>query len=123
MPPPPYVCAVPQHWLNHVVGDGQCVAFVRTAANVPATAQWRRGSHVKGDATIAQGTAIATFDPDGAYGNHTDGRSHAAIYDGQDDEGLSVYDQWKGQNVHRRLVRFGGATPADDGAAFYVIMT
>jgi hypothetical protein len=31
------------------------------------------GELVKGNMTIAPGTAIATFDADGRYGNHTDG--------------------------------------------------
>ena len=48
--------------------------------------------------TIAPGTAIATFDADGRYGNHTDGRSHAAIYLGQDASGIQVLDQWVGRN-------------------------
>ena len=43
---------------------------------------------------LRPGTAIATFDPDGRYGNHTDGRSHAAIYLGQDATGIRVIDQW-----------------------------
>jgi len=32
-----------------------------------------------GNMTILPGTAIATIDDDGRYGNHTDGRSHAAF--------------------------------------------
>lgn len=41
---------------------------------------------------MVPGTAIATFDPSGKYGNHTDGRSHAAIYLGQDATGIQVLD-------------------------------
>jgi len=30
----------------------------------------------------------------------------------QDDHGIWVYDQWRGQPVHKRLIRFeGGAVP------------
>ncbi|ELY6337408.1 BPSL0067 family protein, partial [Cronobacter sakazakii] len=35
-----------------------------------------------------------TFDGNNHYGNHTDGRSHAAIYLGQDANGIQVLDQW-----------------------------
>jgi hypothetical protein len=97
----------------------------RTAASTPTTPSWRRGVQVKGNAAVKSGTAIATFDPNGLYGNHTDGRSHAAIYLGQDEVGLNVLDQWASpniQNVHQRPIRFGGGTPVNDGNAFYVVL-
>ena len=90
----------PEKYLGQSVGDGECVAFVRAAAHVPQTALWRRGRLAKGDATVPRGAAIATFDPDGRYGNHTDGRSHAAIYLSQDEHGLTVLDQWRQPSIH-----------------------
>lgn len=59
---------------------------------MPHTAAWQRGALVKGNVNMVPGTAIATFDPSGKYGNHTDGRSHAAIYLGQDATGIQVLD-------------------------------
>src|ERR1700760_2325896 len=67
----PYVAAAPEAWLGQKVGSGQCVAYVELAANAPHTAEWKRGTLVKGaDANILPGTVIATFDADGTYGNH-----------------------------------------------------
>lgn len=111
--------------MGKVIGTGQCVAFVEHAATTPLTASWKQGRLVKGDTTVAQGTAIATFDPTGAYGNHTDGRSHAAIYVSQNAQGLVVYDQWTGQPVHQRTVWFRDSSytghAVNDGNQFYVI--
>lgn len=110
--------------LGKTIGSGQCVAFVEAAAKTPHTAQWTRGRIVAGDATIAEGTAIATFDPAGTYGNHTDGRSHGAIYVSQvAGQGLAVYDQWLGQPVHQRTIHFRNGTglAVNDGSQFYVI--
>jgi hypothetical protein len=110
--------------LGKVIGTGQCVAFVEAAAKTRHTAEWNRGGIVAGDTTIAEGTAIATFDPDGTYGNHTDGRSHGAIYVSQvAGQGLLVYDQWLGQPVHQRTIHFRNGTglAVNDGNQFYVI--
>jgi hypothetical protein len=118
------VSDIQQNYLTKVIGSGQCVAFVEAAAKTPLTAQWKRGRIVAGDATIPEGTAIATFDPAGTYGNHTDGRSHGAIYVSQvAGQGLVVYDQWLGQAVHQRIVHFrnGVGTAVNDGSQFYVI--
>jgi hypothetical protein len=122
-----YTASVPdiqQNYLGKVIGSGQCVAFVEAAAKAPLTAQWTRGRIVAGDTTIPEGTAIATFDPAGTYGNHMDGRSHGAIYVSQiAGQGLDVYDQWLGQPVHQRTIHFrNGAGPAvNDGDQFYVV--
>jgi hypothetical protein len=118
----PYIAASPQERLGEVVGSGQCVAYVQAAAAAPHTSKWKRGRLVKNDMSLARGTAIATFDPDGTYGNHTDGRSHAAIYLRQDENGLTVVDQWLGQPVHERHIRFGGSRPVNDGDQFHVIL-
>ncbi len=72
---------------------------------------------------MPKGTAIATFDTDGTYGNHTDGRSHAAICHEELPEGLLVWDQWFKHPVAPRLIRFknGSGLACDDGDQFYVI--
>lgn len=122
----------PQSYLNQAVGTGQCVALVEAACPaMPHTAGWRKGQQVKGN-SIPWGTAIATFDPDGTYANHTDGRSHAAIFLTKDDKGLYVLDQWLGQPVHLRQIMFRGltitgasamGTAVNNGDCFSVIET
>ncbi len=117
---------IQQKYLGQAIGSGQCVAFVELAAKTPNTAAWKRGRLVAGDMTIPEGTAIATFDPAGTYGNHTDGRSHGAIYVSQiAGQGLDVYDQWLGQPVHQRIVHFRDSSytghAVNDGNQFYVI--
>jgi hypothetical protein len=85
-------------YLNQYVGSGQCVALVQTAdSSVGLTATWTQGSAVQGDTSLQPGTAIATFGPNGTYTNSTDGSSHAAIYLGQNAQGIQVEDQWLGQ--------------------------
>lgn len=116
-----YIAANPGHLLGQAVGTGQCVAFVQAVSGAPHTSQWRRGARAKGNASLASGTAIATFDANGTYGNHTNGTSHAAIYLAQDSTGLGVYDQWLGQPVHHRVIRFGGTPEVNDGNEFFVI--
>ena len=121
----PYVAARPEDFLGKLVGNGQCVAFVQKASRAPVTKEWKRGNLVKGDTTVAKGTAIATFDPNGRYGNHTDGSSHAAIYMGQDNKGLNVLDQFvvpQDHPVQPRTLRFGGKPAANNGDAFFVIV-
>jgi hypothetical protein len=72
------------------------------------------GARVRGNPHIAPGTAIATFEPDGSYTSETG--NHAAIYLTQDDQGIWVYDQWQGQPVHKRLIRFEGGAGAKQGS-------
>jgi hypothetical protein len=114
----------PERYLDQAVDGGQCVAFVRKVAGAPHTSYWRPGVPVA-MTDIATGTAIATFDRSGRYGNHTDGRSHAAIYVQTHGAGIRVWDQWKGQPVHQRVIRWkDGVPPAcDDASQFYVIET
>jgi hypothetical protein len=112
-------------YAGRVVGDGHCVAFVRAVTGLPATRAWRRGEYVRGAENMPKGTAIATFDASGSYGNHTDGRSHAAILIARASDGLLVWDQWKGQPVHQRVIRYRGGQgdPVNDGDAFHVVAT
>jgi hypothetical protein len=120
-----YIATTPETYQNTVAGSGQCVAFVEKASGAPLTSLWTRGVQARRDLTIQPGTAIATFDVNGKYTNSTDGTSHAAIYVGQNSVGLLVWDQWTGQPVHQRTIRFQGGAPGvrpvNDGDAFYVI--
>lgn len=120
----PYIATNPETYAGQAVGSGQCVAFVEKSSGAPLTSSWSQGAKVKG-ATLAAGTAIATFGAAGKYTNSTDGTSHAAIYIGQNAAGIQVWDQWLGQPVHQRTLRFQGGAPGvkpvNDGDAFYVI--
>jgi hypothetical protein len=121
----PYIAASPEAFEGRVVGAGHCVEFVKAAAGVPRTTAWQRGDEVRGNPQIARGTAIATFESDGSYTSVAG--NHAAIYLSQDDRGIWVYDQWQGQPVHRRLIRFDGGSggkwgsKSNDGKGFAVI--
>ena len=113
-----FVAQDPGSFEGKVVGDGQCVAFVRAATSAPETAKWKEGAKAKGN-TITKGVAIATF-VDGVYPSASTG-NHAAIYVSQDAAGITVWDQWKGQPVHKRVIRFKGTGGSNDGDAFSVI--
>lgn len=117
-----WVAANPARYAGQVIDTGHCVRFVQTAAGAPHTSRWRRGTRVRG-AAVAPGTAIATFDPSETYGNHTDGRSHAAILVAEQGDGLRVWDQWKGHPVGQRTIRWRGGqgTANNDGDAYFVI--
>jgi hypothetical protein len=121
----PYIAARPEAFEGRVIGAGYCVDFVKAAAGLPRTAAWEEGPQVRGNPRIARGTAIATFESDGSYTSESG--NHAAIYLSQDDRGIWVYDQWQGQPVHKRLIRFEGGSGAkwgsksNDGRRFAVI--
>jgi hypothetical protein len=121
----PYIAARPEVFEGKVIGAGHCVDFVKAAAGVPQTGAWREGAEVRGNPHIARGTAIATFEPDGSYTSESG--NHAAIYLYQDGRGIWVYDQWRGQPVHKRLILFDGGSGAkrgsksNDGRRFAVI--
>jgi hypothetical protein len=121
----PYIAASPEAFEGRVMGAGYCVDFVKAAAGVPRTVAWQEGIQVRGNPHIAPGTAIATFGSDGSYTSETG--NHAAIYLHQDDDGIWVYDQWQGQPVHKRLIRYEGGSGAkrgsksNDGRRFAVI--
>jgi len=117
----PYICQTPELFEGKKIGSGQCVAFVQQCAGAPTTGVWQQGQKVKGSSMLSKGTAIATF-VDGHYPNHASG-NHAAIYVSHDDDGIEVWDQWSGQTVHRRRIRFkgGSGSASNDGDQFYVI--
>ena len=118
----PHVSTIHKRYYGTVAGNGHCVALVRECTGLGHTSTWRRGDPVRGS-DLQPGTAIATFDDDGTYGNHTDGRSHAAILLAQTADGLLVCDQWVGQPTHERTIqcRAGSGDAVNDGDAFYVI--
>lgn len=120
----PYVARNPRAYIKGSrVADGQCARLVQVATGAPHTTEWRQGEQVQGNAAVRPGTAIATFDDDGQYHNHTDGRSHAALYLGEVDEGIQVVDQWVTHNPDERTIHFrnDGAQKADRGECFFVV--
>lgn len=118
----PYICADPESMEGKSIGDGHCVKFVQACAGAPRTASWEEGTKVQGSTGIAKGTVIATFE-DGKYPNRSTG-NHAAVYMSHDEKGIVVYDQWKGQPVHSRVIRFrnGKTISSNDGSWFSVVM-
>jgi len=96
---------------------GECVSFVKVCTkDYRPTSAWRKGRQVK-RASLQIGTAIATFaGPGQSYSGH------AAIYVGQDNNGIQVWDQWVKQPVHQRTIRWnGGPKISNNGDSFYVI--
>lgn len=82
-------------------------------------------------APVAKGAGIATF-PRGKitfemewiwiYGSLLgEYYGHAAIYVGQNSEGIQVWDQWVGHPVSTRTIRWDGAELPNNGNSFYVI--
>lgn len=119
----PHIAANPERLTGRVVGNGHCVAYVREIAGMPHTSRWYRGKKVRGS-HCDSGTIIATFDADtGRYGNHVDGRSHAAVLVAETAGGLTVYDQWVGQPVHQRTLHFraGQGVPVNDGDVYFTV--
>ena len=116
----PYVAHPPAEQRHNPDFCGQCVSYVTTVCStIPVnTGKWKKGVPVKGTATIAEGTAIATFDQNGSYVGHT------AIYVKQDDAGIHVYDQWitgAGKAVGPRLIRWNGSGVSNRGDGFHVV--
>jgi hypothetical protein len=120
-----WIAKDPEAFAGQTVGSGHCVDFARQASGAPHTSQWRPGAGVNTPtAELRPGMLIATFDPDGTYGNHTDGRSHAAVYMGrQENGGLLVWDCWRGQPVHQRTIRAkaGAGLACDDADRFAIV--
>lgn len=112
-----------QQFLGQSVGNGQCVALVQAAdPSVGQTRTWTQGAAVQGNTNLQPGTVIATFDGSGQYANATDGSSHAAIYLGQNEQGIQVEDQWLNHPTSTRTIPWSSTTgAANTGSAFYVI--
>lgn len=121
----PFKAALAEAGLGHPYGSGQCAA-VRNLAGAPPTGQWIRGDPVRGNVGLTPGTLIANFQGPGNTYSSAPPWSHTAIYVGQDDSGLIVYDQWtmgvsQPHVLSKRTLRFGGRGPANNGDLFYVI--
>lgn len=118
-----FIALDPQRHAGRSIGTGHCVPYVREVTGAPPTKYWCRGEPVRSATNLPIGTAIATFSAHGTYGNRTDGGSHAAILVCREDQGLRVWDQWKGKPVSLRVIRYkAGAGPAcDDGDQYYII--
>lgn len=119
----PYYCSRPEAYAGQVVDNGQCVRFVQVCAHAPETAKWKKGVPVRG-AQLRAGTVIATF-VNGKYPNWDHG-NHAAVYVGQDDKGIWVWEQWQGKHgtVHKRHIPFLDPPTEDrsnNGNAFSVV--
>ncbi|MDT7950387.1 MAG: BPSL0067 family protein [Acetobacteraceae bacterium] len=111
-------------FIGRSVGSGQCVALVKAAnPSLGPASSWTAGEPVQGNRALAPGTPIATFDGDNRYANATDGSSHAAIYLGQDQHGITVLDQWAGSSAAVRTIPWlhPGGTAANTGSAFHVV--
>jgi hypothetical protein len=111
------------------VSNHQCVGLIQWFTKAPKAAAWREGEKVRGNLSLAKGTAIATF-KEGRYPNAAHG-NHAAFYLRQDSQGLHVMDQWaspKKKSISSRIIPFcsvtscpAGTTPSDDGDAYSVV--
>ena len=119
---PSYICQSPQSYAGTVVGDGQCVSFIKLCSHAPNTIDWSAGEKVLSQApgTIPSGTIIATF-KNGKYPSVTG--YHAAIYISHSSEGIWVWDQWAGKAVHQRLirVRHDKATASNTAQAYRIV--
>jgi hypothetical protein len=121
---PGFVASGFSQYLGQSVGSGQCVALVQAAdPSVGLTASWTQGAAVQGNTSLQPGTAIATFNSNGQYANATNGSSHAAIYLGQNAQGMQVEDQWSNQPASIRTIPWNNptGTAANTGSSFYVI--
>lgn len=118
-----FIARNPEFYLGTIVGNGHCVSYIQRVAGAPHTSLWHQGAAII-DTTPAN-VAIATFNSQGRYANAVDGSSHAAIFLSRHETGIEVIDQWQGQPVHRRTIRFrdGQGHAANDASRFYVIET
>lgn len=120
-----FIASDPERYLGTVVGDGHCVPYVQRVSDVPHTSLWRRGASVNDFEPPPTNAIVATFDAHGRYANALDGSSHAAVFLYRHETGIEVLDQWLGQPVHRRTIRFrqGQGHAANDADRFFVVVT
>lgn len=113
-------------FVGRSAGSGQCVALVQAAAqDLGPTRGWAPGAAVQaGGGSLQPGTVIATFDRSGRYANATDGSSHAAIYLGQNAQGIQVMDQWVGHAASSRTIPWSnpGGAPVDVAGNYRVVV-
>ncbi len=111
-------------YIGRSTGSGQCVALVQAASpGLGNTRTWACGDPVRGNAALKPGTVIATFNDADRYANARDGSSHAAIYLGQNEQGLQVLDQWAGSAAAVRTIPWSSPSgvAANTGSAFHVV--
>ena len=109
-------------------GHTECVEFILQTLDGPGTPDWRAGRKIVplepgAPDPVAKGTAIATF-VGGVYPQAGNTGKHAAIYLGQNSEGIQVLDQWRAQGrVLQRTIPWKPRRPglSNDGKAFSVI--
>jgi|GEM_PF-2294755 len=118
----PYVNA--NYKVKGVVGNGECVALVKKVFGLPSTKEWIAGQAITapGSPPLSTGTAIATFNEDGLYPQGKDTPKHAAIFVGYTEDGMTVYDQWKGQPPHTRLIYFDDTKNTQNNASNYSVI-
>lgn len=128
----PHVAQNPEIYCNRSFsnsqGNTECVEFIKQTLNAPESAIWREGVKIIKLASgvqdmVAKGTAIATF-ISGRYPQHGNTGKHAAIYLGQNAEGIQALDQWRAQGrVLPRTIPWQPRSPglSNDGKAFSVI--
>ncbi|SFD74864.1 BPSL0067 family protein [Paracidovorax konjaci] len=113
------------------VGSKHCVALLQHYAHLPHTSSWKPGETVFGNANIKKGTAIATFNKAGKYGNLPTG-NHAAFFVSQDAGGIRIMDQWldddRKPKISMRYIRPVGqrkdgqyTDPSNNASAYSVI--
>ncbi len=91
---------------NHL---GECVSLVKKFSGAPQTSKWKMGKTVRGN-KIPKGTAIATFFNGQSY------NGHAAFYLQQDNDGITVIEQYVGlRKVQKRKIRFRGKINEKEG--------
>lgn len=112
----PYIAQHPESFIGQQVGKSHwCTDFVKAASGAPPASLWSKGELVHGNTTIQPGTAIACGWEGNLYPSHSTG-NHAAIYEGQKGNDISVYDQSQSTKVELRTKHH------DPGTAYYVIM-
>ena len=121
-----FIAVAYSQYLGQPVGSGQCVALVQAAdPAVGNTSTWVQGDSVQGNTSLATGTIIATFGPNGTYTSSLDGSSHAAIYLGQNAQGIQVEDQWVNQPAQIRTIPWSSlaspSVPVSNGSNYYVV--
>ena len=124
-------CHSPERWHNQIVGDGHCVALIKSCTNLGLTHDWRKGANLydqqggrivaEHQAEILPGSVIATF-ANGRYPSESG--YHAAIYIRHDNDGLWVWDQFKGKAVSQRFIRVRSdhAEPGNTAQAYALVL-
>lgn len=115
------ICNHADRYSGLVVGDGECVSLIKACSGSGDTEFWRPGKKVLGNLALTPGSVIATF-KDGRYPNKSG--YHAAIYISHNQQGIWVWDQWRGKAVHKRLIpnRKGGE-PSNSAQAYRLVKT